>query len=391
MSDAEPTAGTSPPAAAGRVEPPVLHSTRLPPATAALRDPVEDRPVRTGELRDALDELRVTLDTPPDAGTPSSSTPSPRRRRIQLRLADRPGGPPPEAAPEPAPVPAAPSTGPAPGAAVPPDPHRRRPVAVGVVALVVIVAAAAVGVAVAGRRPSGAGSAARSASPVAGRPSPGASVGSSVGPSPAGSPGAPPAGHPLPRPGAAVPVPPGLPRSGPGADAPGSELTAAIDADGRHVDVYERAVLRPGTTSVLLAPATTAGLPETLRDLRPSVEDLQAEVDGRPVAATPAGDGWQVAAPGGITQVVLRYRLGGALVRQEPAPPGRAGVLLRPLTGPAAQAAADPVVVRIDDRRVVALYCPAPRPALCAASAGTVLTATVPPGADAVVLADVTL
>ena len=188
-----------------------------------------------------------------------------------------------------------------------------------------------------------------------------------------------------------MPVPPGLPRSGPGADAPGSELTAAIDADGRHVDVYERAVLRPGTTSVLLAPATTAGLPETLRDLRPSVEDLQAEVDGRPVAATPAGDGWQVAAPGGITQVVLRYRLGGALVRQEPAPPGRAGVLLRPLTGPAAQAAADPVVVRIDDRRVVALYCPAPRPALCAASAGTVLTATVPPGADAVVLADVTL
>ena len=94
---------------------------------------------------------------------------------------------------------------------------------------------------------------------------------------------------------------------------------------------------------------------------------------------------------GGVGQLVLRYRLRGALARQEPAPPGRASLLLRPLTGDVSLGTGDAVVVRIDDRRVGSLYCPAPQPALCGADAGTVHTATVPAGATPVVLAQVTL
>src|SRR5947209_599909 len=57
-----------------------------------------------------------------------------------------------------------------------------------------------------------------------------------------------------PWPGGATAEPPGLPATGPGADTPGSEVTAALDAD-RHVDVYERALLAPGARVLALRPA----------------------------------------------------------------------------------------------------------------------------------------
>src|SRR3954451_492378 len=104
-----------PPAAGdARAEPPVLHSTRLPPAAnAALRDTPEDPEAGTGELRDALDELRATLETPLNGATDGVR----RRHRLPLRVPGRPGMPPPDAVPEPPPAP-----GPAPAEA--PDPAK---------------------------------------------------------------------------------------------------------------------------------------------------------------------------------------------------------------------------------------------------------------------------
>jgi hypothetical protein len=188
--------------------------------------------------------------------------------------------------------------------------------------------------------------------------------------------------------------PPGLPASGPGADAPGAEVTAAIDPDERSVDVYERALLRPGVTAVHLAPAGLDPLPAGLRGARPEVTDLQVELDGQAAAPVVAGGtSWDVAAPNGraIGHVVLRYRVVDSLVRQAPAPPRRATVILRPLGGAVVAAYGDPVVVRLSDPRIGSVSCPtAPRP-LCAVADGPRHTATVPPGGTAIVLAQVRL
>lgn len=352
-------------------EEPVLRSTRLPPATtAALRSSLEDQRARTRELRAALDELRSALEA--GLGAPRHPAPPPDRRRrprrliVALAVAALVGlvtvplavtlhsRTPPQAAPSASgPVPATPS-------------------------------------------PSGAEAAAP------GAPSPRAPGGSpkAISPSGGASPSAPPspsatqlATHPMAWPGGPVLAPPGLPGSGPGADAPGLELTAALDPDARHVDVYERAVLRPGGTVLHLSPAGLETLPGELGAAKPVVSDLQVELDDQAARPDAEGTGWAVRAPTGraITRLVLRYRVVGGLVRQAPAPPGRVTLILRPLAGAVVAAGADPVLVRMSDSRVGTVSCPtAPRP-LCAVSDGQTHTATVPPGASAIVLAQVNL
>jgi hypothetical protein len=188
-------------------------------------------------------------------------------------------------------------------------------------------------------------------------------------------------------------LPPGLPSSGPGADAPGAELTAVLEQGGGVV-VYERLVVRPGTTSVHLRPAPAQALPRELQGVGFTVTGLRVSVDGR--AATPPGDaldGWLVTRPdsGPFTQLVLRYRLIGAIVRAGPAPPGRATLVLRPITGPQASGARDPVVVRLRDRRIGQVYCPSGLQPLCDTVRGTAHVATVPAGAPPIVLAQVML
>jgi hypothetical protein len=64
---------------------------------------------------------------------------------------------------------------------------------------------------------------------------------------------------------------------------------------------------------------------------------------------------------------------------------------VRPVTGPVAGATGDPVVVRLADRRVGAVYCPAAQLSLCAVSQGATHVATVPAGTPPVVLAQLTL
>ncbi|HVN10649.1 MAG TPA: hypothetical protein VMT69_01055 [Kineosporiaceae bacterium] len=369
MGEPDSTTEAGTPGDPGPDEGPVLRSTRLPEAsTAALRSSLADQAARTHELREALDRLRATLEAAPGASPP---------------------GPPP--------------------APRPPQAGRRgsrRPAAGLAVLAIAVVLAAGVTIAVvrAGSEPRGVSTAAPAsgtdtatrAPAGAGPGTPGASAfpaaPTTSAPAPVGSPAVL-VTRPLPWPGGPVLQPSGLPVTGPGADAPGVELTAALDPDRRHVDVYERVLLRPGETSLRLAPAGLGSLPRALRGARPAVVDLQVEVDGRAVRPVAGRGGWQVTAPegGAIGRVVLRYRLVGALVRQIPAPPGRATLILRPLAGGVVAATGDPVVVRIHDRRVGAVYCPAARHPTCASTTGRMHTAMVPPDAGAVVLAQVTL
>jgi hypothetical protein len=183
--------------------------------------------------------------------------------------------------------------------------------------------------------------------------------------------------------------PPGLPAHGVGADVTGTELTAAISA-AQTVDVYER-VLMPRSAGVLtVRPAGSPGLASSLGAPLPVVEDLHAEVRGRPMPVTKTGSGWTVTTPGAAMtdHLVLRYRLTGALIRHEPAPRGRYMLVLTPLA-PSGRGD-DAVVVRIRDPRVDEMYCPGGSDPLCGRAEGELHTATVPAGATPVVVALVT-
>ena len=71
--------------------------------------------------------------------------------------------------------------------------------------------------------------------------------------------------------------------------------------------------------------------------------------------------------------LVLRYRLTGALIRHEPAPPGRYLLVLTPLllTPLAPSGSGDgAVVVRIQDPRVEEMYCPGGSNPLCGTAGG---------------------
>jgi len=363
---------------------PLLRSTRLPPATAAsLRSSADDHAAPTRDLREALDELRAELDGTAARTSPPAEPPAERVLAPQAAPQTLARHEPPAAPNEP---PAGSPTGSSPSPAE--SPRRAGLIAVGVVGALAAVVLAAVGVvrivawSVAAPPRSSAASPAPTAagSPSTGGPSPAAPSASSSASSSGASPA--PVGPPLTLPG-------GLPLSGPGADVPGTDTFVLVTARGA-VDVWERLVVRPGTSSVRLALASTAALPRTARV---RLADLQVAIDGRRVAPRGSRTGWQVARPdgGSFTQVVVRYRLTGALLRATPAPPGRVTLVVRPVTGPSAGATGDPIVVRLTDRRVGAVYCPAARPALCAVSQGGTHVATVPAGTAPVVLAQLTL
>ncbi len=345
---------------------PLLRSTRLPSATpASARPSLDDRQTRAQELREALDELKAELDggsrRGPRPGLPAASRAVlPRTQRPPAATGDRPAG------------------------------RGRRIALAAVVAVGGLVAAVGVG---------GGGAGSLGGTGPATAPPPGGSPSSSSASAPGPVPTAPatasaPSAGPTPEPAPARPavvLPRELPPSGPGADAPGAEMTAVLGRAGM-VDVYERLVVRPGTTSVRLAPEPAAALPDPLRGVRARVTHLRVDVDGRAVPATADDTGWRVttAQDAPFTRVVVHYRLAGARVRVAPAPPGRETLVLRPLTGAAATAGQDPVVVRLDDSRVGAVYCPSAPVPLCAVSRGARHVATVPPGGRPIVLAQVT-
>jgi hypothetical protein len=307
-----------------------------------LHESLASQEVSAAELRQDLDDLRRTLDAAP------ARTPAPRTRSF-----------------------------------------RSRPLVAGAAGVVLALALAA-GLAARFARP---GSVAASGTRATTSATPTASIHTTT-PVPAASvPGRPePSAPALPDwPGRSVPEPPGLPVRGVGADASGTELTAALAAD-RSVNVYERAVLMRGVSTLTLRPAAARGLARSLEAPPPVVEDLHAEVDGRPVPVRRTASGWTVASPSGSTagRLALRYRLRGGLVRLEPAPPGRYTLVLTPLAPAAGRGADDAVVVRISDPRIEELYCPGATNQLCGRRNGALHTATVPPGAVPVVVALVT-
>jgi hypothetical protein len=326
--------------------------------TSELHESLASQEASAAELRQELDDLRRSLDAAPTAAP----------------------------APGPTPNPAEPS-------------HRRRIVLAG--AGVVVAVAVAGGVATAATRPdpgpatatgstpsSPAGTSASTATPTGtptGTPTTSAS-GAAIG-----------ATSPLPAwPGQRGPQPPGLPAHGVGADVAGTEVTAALTSDRRSVDVYERALLTTGATTLTLGAPAAGDLVRSLHAPLPGVQELHAAVDGRPVPVGRSGAGWTVAVPRGsaASRLVLRYRLSGALIRPEPAPPGRYTLLLTPLAPAAGSTAGDaagaPVVVRVRDARVEELYCPTASNQLCGREDGPLHVATVPTGASPVVVGLVT-
>jgi hypothetical protein len=212
------------------------------------------------------------------------------------------------------------------------------------------------------------------------------------------SPSVPPSSAPLPAaaplppwPGEGRPEPPGLPAHGVGADLPGTEVTAALGTDRRSVEIYERALLAPAGNTLTLRPATSNQVARSLRAAPPAVEDLHAAIDGLPVPVRRTASGWTLPVPSTTsgTRLTLRYRLGGALVRTEPAPRGRYTVVLTPLTPTTAGAGAG-VVVRILDPRVEEVYCPGTTNQLCGHEEGPLHVATVPAGSVPIVIGLVT-
>ncbi|MDQ1294032.1 MAG: hypothetical protein QG608_1915 [Actinomycetota bacterium] len=210
-----------------------------------------------------------------------------------------------------------------------------------------------------------------------------------------------PSPSPLRWPGGPVSVPPGIPQDGPGVDAPGTDLTIAFDTDGQHLDVFERVSFPDPRTDVRLRlPSLSAVWGPRTAVPTPTVQDLQVEIDGRPVLAERARDGAWVARAGrnGATGVVLRYRVDRSVLRLPGSPSGRVLAVVPSLTGQENLRDGLPVTVRISDRRVVGLSClpgagdgTDAAATMCAAPAGSAWTAQLPLGGAALALVQANL
>jgi len=324
---------------------PIRVVRQSPHRTAALRQELAEKAAATDELRVALDQLRQVLDidnAPPQPGA--------ARRR-----------------------------------------HRFAVLGVGVLVLIGLVAYL-----VLDRRLD---DAARSTSALPGASAPASAASDAGATAPGSAGGTVPSGvttapspaaslRPLPWPGGAVLVPPGQVATGPGADAPGTDVQVALDDDGVHLDVVERLVLADATGDPLvLATPSLVGFAAT------TVSDLQVQLDDTVTDVVTDGAVRRTAATGTTyRRAVVRYRLGGAVVKVTPAAPGRAFGLVTPLTATLSQANGADVVVRVLDRRVLGVSCPAVQGtgAVCGTRTADGWTATVPGAARPVVLLQLT-
>jgi hypothetical protein len=163
---------------------------------------------------------------------------------------------------------------------------------------------------------------------------------------------------PLPWPGGAVLVPPGLTTTGTGATTPGTDVQVALDPDKMHLDVFERLLLDTATADpVSLASTSLPG------GVDAAVSDLQVQLDDQVASATSTGTtSWDVASPAGrtYTKVTLRYRLSkGALQSVADSVPGRVSAVVPPLTAGLSQAHNHPVQIRALGAQVIQVTCPA--------------------------------
>lgn len=145
--------------------------------------------------------------------------------------------------------------------------------------------------------------------------------------------------------------------TGPGLTAPGVLVQAQIGADGALEVVEHVRFAAPRSRLSLDLPVTKGVLDGSLP--RPVVSGLQVAADGAvvPVEVAAIADGTTLDLPAGATSVEMRYVMRDATMRSTPSTPGRALVLVPPLSRGDGVTGL-PVVVEVDHTTVRNLLCP---------------------------------
>jgi hypothetical protein len=169
-----------------------------------------------------------------------------------------------------------------------------------------------------------------------------------------------------PWPGSSSGVPAVLASTGPGIDAPGTDIVVATQ-ERAVLEAYERVVLpSPGSDELTLTRFDRSRFPSITVGSGLTVADLSATTGGVPGRVQPTRNGWVVTDPRGgpVRQVVLRYRVFGATISTEGAKAGRALLLVWPLSAETSLRGGTPVIVRPDESRtrVREMLCPLAEP-----------------------------
>lgn len=182
--------------------------------------------------------------------------------------------------------------------------------------------------------------------------------------------------------------------SGPGLSEPGIHVVAQPDAVG-DLEVMERVRLATPVRRLSVARPHPSG--SGVSTAIPQVTGFQAEADGAvvtdaPASPLPEGGDW-LELPAAATDIVMRYRLEGGVSRSQPAPVGRALLVLPPITAASLELGPLPVVVEVVGTQVRNLVCPDLPVAeqLCGRQQGQVWTTTALPLGRSVVVAQVDL
>ena len=183
-------------------------------------------------------------------------------------------------------------------------------------------------------------------------------------------------------------------RSGPGLTEPGIHVVAQAGSDGG-LEVVEQVRLPAAATSLAIALPRASG--SGVAAAVPTISGFQAESGGQVVTDTlavplPAG-GDRLELPDPSTDITMRYRLEGGAERSQPAPVGRALVLLPPVTAAEASLSGLPVVVEVVGGNIRNLVCPdlAVAEQLCGRQQGSRWTTPSIPLGRSVVVAQVDL
>lgn len=330
--------------------------------TTAARTGRREQPVPATSLAtisDAIDTMVHALDVEPARPLGATSQPEPTKSRgwdiASPKPAEAAEGPA-DPAPPPAEEPTRPAPAGAPSESANPRPadgpaRPRRPRALTVLAASVLVLLCAAGglyfAKVATRNLNGQDALQTSSGPA--RPSASDAGGSS--PSAATSP---PASNPT---RAALDYVPGG-STGPGLTTPGVLVQVFPDATG-DLEVVERVMFAETSSILTLAPPVTTGMTKAAVPQKVRVVELQVSADGSVVSTGPTGltRSTRLALPEGTHTVEMRYRVQGAAVRSIPSTPGRALVLLPPIsTG--SELRDLPAVVEVQRGEVRNMQCP---------------------------------
>jgi hypothetical protein len=149
--------------------------------------------------------------------------------------------------------------------------------------------------------------------------------------------------------------------TGLGQTRPGIHVQAQIDAQG-DLEVVEQVRFESPQSVVTLGIPSLRGAAGEVAALHPKVNELQVSADGE-LASVPQKSrvvtaASQLALPRAAQTLVLRYRVDNASVRSLPGPPGRALLVLPPISALSGGASL-PVVVEVSGGTIRNLLCPA--------------------------------